>query len=161
MLKAKANRIIGFIVVIMLLISNTACDKEKNMVSTKIEKSELIDLFKNNDEKFITIAEYIESKGYEYFYCDKCLETGVLEISNAGRSIEINDEQVMESLLFIIEELGFIGIYGGINHYIRFLKESDNIAKGILYLKDDTMPRFVLENEKITDNWYYYMTVNP
>jgi hypothetical protein len=67
----------------------------------------------------------------------------------------------MQSILFIFEELEFIGIYGGVNHYIRFLKETDDTAKGILYFKGDTMPPFVLESEQITDNWYYYITVDP
>lgn len=83
-------------------------------------------------------------------------------MKNAGRSIEVMDENVKNALEFVIDELKFIGIYGGGNEYYTiFLKESDNIAKGILYLKDDTIPRFVLENEKLTHNWYYYMTVNP
>jgi flagellar biosynthesis protein FlhB len=54
-LKLKVNLAIAFVAFIVLLvlsIFNTAYDKEKNMESIKLDQSEIIDLFKENENKF-------------------------------------------------------------------------------------------------------------
>lgn len=54
-MKLKVNLAIAFVAFIVLLvlsIFNTAYDKEKNMESIKLDQSEIIDLFKENENKF-------------------------------------------------------------------------------------------------------------
>lgn len=155
-MKTMTRLILIFLIIIVALIITwiVVCEP----TSKTMRKDELINLFEENVSTFDALKEYILT-GEGYFYCTISVNTDDLRIENIEGKLSIGDEKIMRDILFVIESLNFSGIFEDETH-IEFMKESGSTVKGIIYLKSDDMPDFVLRSQMIQNKWYYYETEN-
>jgi hypothetical protein len=141
--------IITIISILFIIIINEVVYDNKDV-------SRIIRSFENYSDKFLLIQKYAEETEGN-LYADYSF--GKFEIKNTGGSNEIIDEKVKQAAMFITKRLGFVSIYES-KICIEFQKSYGSYPEGIIYLKDDDMPVFVLESVKLDVKWYYYMTKN-
>ncbi len=150
------NKKSSFIILAIAIILVLSIVIVYRVVFDNVNESGIISQFENNANKFMSIQKYAEeTKGY--LYVDN--NSGELEMTNTGGENEVFDEKIKDEILFVIKKLGFVGIYES-DEYIKFSRTIGNYPQGIIYLKKEGVPIFVLKNQKIRDKWYYYMTKN-
>lgn len=149
MLKKIILPIIGIVVISFIIIKILVIPKEPS-------KSEAIEMFKKNLNRFTLIQEYAENTEGN-LYIDN---NGIFKIrveNTAGNKIE--DETVIKEILHVIRKMHFVAIFENDNN-ILFLTKNGPVKHGLIYLKHGNMPRYKLD-EKIMENWYYFKMSMP
>lgn len=146
----------GFTILVIAIILVLSIIIVYRAVFDNESKSRIISQFENNSDKFVLIQKYAEeTKGNLFVVYD----SGKLEIKNSEGRNGVFDEKAEEEIIFVTKKLGFVSIYET-DKYIVFQRSIGKYPKGIIYLKEESMPAFVLESQKINDKWFYYMTKN-
>ncbi|MDQ2088224.1 hypothetical protein RBH29_17510 [Herbivorax sp. ANBcel31] len=156
-LNKNLSKLIYTIVLVLALGYLMSCDTMEE--ETIMTKEEIITVFETNYEKFDTVQKFIsEGTGEYYFYTHRVANTREILFKNNAKEVEIKNKKIFRSLLFIIDDLEFRQISEGENDII-FVKDSGSFSQGIMYLESHSMPVFVRESKKITDNWWYYNSI--
>lgn len=138
------KRMLIFILCIFVIIS---CFAIYSFVNPKITKENVVSVFNENRQHFITIKDYLLIKEDKYY------------IDFDTYNDEIEDEHVKMSIRYLINKLGYRRIYkydDQQDHYIIFLRGgNDNDEFGVIFTINGTC-RYGAANHLIYDNWYFY-----
>jgi len=125
-------------------------------------KEEIIDGFKNNEDLFLSVAEFANStEGDLYVFYNPNNGDKIIENTSNESGIENLSTEARESIDKILIELKYMGIYEYGQEEIYFKRNTGGIEQGICYLGKSVDPIFLEEKEHITGNWYYYATTHP
>ncbi len=151
----KANKkVIIILPVVIIIISVTVI--LLNLKSDKSSATDIIGIFDSNFNRFNIITTFlVEDEGAIYANTS----TGKLRIeytkANGFQDSKTGNKAVDAEISYIINKMGFIGIYEG-NEKISFVKEAANPEKGVIYMKNNKIPSGPHRVEKLKENWYYY-----
>ena len=135
------------LIVIFCIFAIISCFAIYSFMNPKITKENVVSVFNENRQHFITIKDYLLTKEDNYY------------VDFDTYNDEIEDENVKISIRYLFNKLGYGRIYkydDQQDHYIIFLRGgNDNDEFGVIFTINGTC-EYGTANHLIYDNWYFY-----